>query len=58
MPYFSGDHADQDGWIEFGHTMQDYLGGLIECGFVIEGYTEDQGEDITELFFIVRARRQ
>lgn len=58
MPYFSGDHADQGDWIEYGHTMQDYLGGLTECGFIIDGYIEDQGEDITELFFIVKARRR
>jgi len=55
MPYFSGDHADQGSWIEYGHTMENYIGGLTECGFVIDGYTEDQGEDITELFFMLRA---
>ena len=58
MPYFSGDHADQGGWIEYGHTMEDYIGGLTECGFVIDRYAEDQGEDITELFFMLRAVRR
>jgi len=58
MPYFSGDHAGQGDWIEFGHTMEDYIGGQIECGFVIDGYVEDQGEDITELFFMTKAVRR
>ena len=58
MPYFSGEHPDQGDWIEYGHTMESYLGGLIECGFVIDGYVEDQGEDITELFFMARARKR
>ena len=35
--------------------MEDYIGGLTECGFVIDRYAEDQGEDITELFFMLRA---
>lgn len=37
----------------------DYLvennAGLIDCGFVINGYVECQLEDITELHFMTRA---
>jgi hypothetical protein len=34
--------------------MEEYLGGLISCGFIINGYMECQREDITELMFMVR----
>lgn len=27
MPYISAEHPDQGDWVEFGHSMQDYLGG-------------------------------
>lgn len=54
MPYCSKDYDDSD-WIEYGHTMEEYLGGLIECGFVINGYLECQMDDITELQFMTRA---
>lgn len=57
MPYNSAEHEDQDGWIEYGHTMEDYIGGQIECGFVIDGYVECQMEDITELYFMTRVRK-
>ena len=55
MPYSSAEHPEQGDWIEFGHTMEDYLGGQIACGFVITGYVEEQGDDITDLFFMTRA---
>ncbi len=54
MPFCSLDY-DDSGWIEYGHTMEEYLGGLLECGFWINGYMECQMEDITELYFLVRA---
>ena len=54
MPFCSRDYDDSD-WIEYGHTMEEYLGGLIECGFLINGYVECQMDDITELYFMVRA---
>lgn len=54
MPFCSKDYDDSD-WIEYGHTMEEYLGGLTECGFWINGYAECQMEDITELQFMVRA---
>jgi len=55
MPYAASEHADQGDWVEFGHTLEDYLGGQIACGLMITGFIEDQHEDITELFFISRA---
>ena len=54
MPFYSKDYDDTD-WIEYGHTMEEYLGGLIDCGFLINGYLECQMDDITELQFMVRA---
>lgn len=54
MPFCSKDYDDSD-WIEYGHTMEEYLGDLIECGFLINGYVECQTDDITELYFMTRA---
>lgn len=58
MPYCSADHPDQGDWIEYGHTMESYLGGQIAADFVITGYLEDQTEDITELYFITRSEKR
>lgn len=58
MPYKSTDHPDQGGWVEFGHTMEDFIGGQLACGFVLTGYMEDQQEDITELIFMTKAVKQ
>lgn len=55
MPYCSSDFDEMGDWVEYGHTMEDYIGGQIECGFVINGYVECQMEDITELHFLTRA---
>ena len=55
MPYCSSDHDSMSDWVEYGHTMEDYIGGQIECGLVINGYVECQLEDITELHFLTRA---
>ena len=55
MPYRSTDHADQGDWIEYGHTMESYIGGQLQCGFVLTGYKEAQMEDITELYFMTKA---
>lgn len=55
MPYCSKDVDSSDDWVEYGHTMEDYIGGQIESGFVINGYMECQLEDITELHFLTRA---
>lgn len=58
MPYCSADHADQGDWIEYGHTMESYIGGQIECGFVLTGYKEYQMDDITELYFITQGEKR
>lgn len=58
MPYCSADHADQGDWIEYGHTMESYIGGQLKCGFVLTGYAENQMEDITELYFATKAGKQ
>lgn len=58
MPYRSTDHADQGDWVEYGHTMESYLGGQIAAGFVITGYIENQTEDITELYFITKGEKR
>lgn len=55
MPYRSTDHAEQGDWVEFGHTMERYIGGQLRCGFLLTGYVEHQMEDITELYFITKA---
>ena len=55
MPYRSTDHADQCDWVEYGHTMETYISGQLQCGFVLMGYMESQLEDITELYFMTRA---
>ena len=57
MPWCSKDF-DDSGWIEYGHSMEEYLGGLTRSGFAITGYLECQGEDITALNFLARAVRQ
>ena len=54
MPYCSADHDDQSDWIEYGHTMESYIGGQLQCGFMLTGYMESQLEDITELYFMTR----
>lgn len=58
MPYCSTDHDDQGGWVEYGHTMESYIGGQLQCGFVLTGYMEHQTEDITELFFMTKAEKR
>ena len=58
MPYCSTDHADQGDWVEYGHTMESYIGGQLKCGFVLTGYKEAQMEDITELYFATKGEKR
>ena len=58
MPYCSADHDDQGDWVEYGHTMESYIGGQLQCGFVLTGYTESQMEDITELYFATKGEKR
>ena len=57
MPYCSIDFDQQGDWIEYGHTMEDYIGGQLSCGFSITGYVEQQTDDITELYFMTKAEK-
>ena len=57
MPYSSLKYEDNGDWVEFGHTMGDYIGGQIQSGFVITGYVEEQQEDITDLPFMTKAMK-
>lgn len=57
MPYRSTDHADQGDWVEYGHTLESYIGGQLKCGFVLTGYLEHQMEDITELYFATKGEK-
>lgn len=58
MPYCSCDHQDQGDWIEYGHTLESYIGGQLRCGFVLTGYVEAQAEDITELYFATKGEKR
>ncbi|MCG8531727.1 MAG: class I SAM-dependent methyltransferase, partial [Desulfovibrionales bacterium] len=58
MPYISTDYDSESDWIEFGHTMESYIGGQLSCGFIISGYIEHQMDDITELYFITKADKK
>jgi len=58
MPYSAQEHDGQGEWVEYGHTMESYLGGQFAAGFVITGYLENQTEDITELYFITKAEKR
>lgn len=58
MPYRSTDFDNQGDWVEYGHTLESYIGGQLACGFVLTGYVERQMEDITELYFITKADKQ
>lgn len=58
MPYRSTDHPDQGDWVEYGHTMESYIGGQLECGFVLTGYMESQLDDITELYFATKGEKR
>ena len=58
MPYNSAEHDDQGDWIEYGHTMESYLGGQIGAGFAITGYLENQTADITEVYFATRSEKR
>ena len=58
MPYSAQEHDSQGDWVEYGHTMESYLGGQLQCGFVLTGYKEHQMEDITELYFATKTEKR
>lgn len=63
LPYKSYEHDNQGDWIEYGHTLDDYIGGLTRRGFVITGFFEDgydensKVEDFLDTCFIIKATK-
>ncbi|MDR1703862.1 MAG: class I SAM-dependent methyltransferase [Clostridiales bacterium] len=56
LPYKSFEHENQGDWIEYGHTLETYIGGQIQCGFAIIGFYENRkNEDEFETEFMTRA---
>ncbi|MHC1696296.1 MAG: class I SAM-dependent methyltransferase [Eubacteriales bacterium] len=55
LPYISSEHEDQGDWIEYGHTLESYIGGQIQCGFVITGFVEDRAGEPCDTSFTTRA---
>lgn len=49
IPYVSYEHDNQGDWIEYGHSLDSYIGGQIKCGFSINGFFEDSFEEPYEL---------
>jgi len=45
LPYKSFDFEEQGDWIEYGHTLEELIGGQIKCGFVITGFIEKNNPD-------------
>jgi 2-polyprenyl-3-methyl-5-hydroxy-6-metoxy-1,4-benzoquinol methylase len=64
LPYISYEHDNQGDWIDYGHTLEDYLGGLIQSDFTITGFYEDdynQESDASaflETCFVVKASKR
>ena len=57
LPYISYEHDDQGDWVEFGHSLESYIGGQIRCGFSIVGFYEGQNEPICDACFVTRAKK-
>ena len=55
LPYKSYEHDNQGDWIEYGHSLEAYLGGLIEAGFIIAGFYESRQEESCESDFTAKA---
>ena len=54
LPYKSYEHDDQGDWVEYGHTLEDYIGGQLAAGFLLTGFYEDKNGEI-ESDFTTRA---
>lgn len=57
LPYRSFEHENQGDWIEYGYTLQSYMGGLTDNGFCITGFYEEASEDPLESFLVIRAMK-
>jgi len=55
LPYKSYEHDDQGDWVEFGHTLQSYIGGQIACGFSIVGFYEECWGGVCDASFTTKA---
>ncbi len=61
LPYKSYEHDNQGDWIEYGHTLENYIGGLAATGFSITGFFEDGYDDnsdaaaFLETCFVIKA---
>jgi len=61
LPYKSFEHDDQGTWIEYGYTLDSYIGGQVKCGFSIVGFFEDSLDNqidetvFCETCFVTRA---
>ena len=55
LPYISQEKEDQGDWIEYGHTLDSYIGGQIRCGFSIIGFYEDRSGEPCDTYFATRA---
>lgn len=55
LPYQSFEHDDQGDWIEYGHTLESYIGGQIKAGFCITGFYENRQNNSIETDFVTRA---
>lgn len=64
LPYKSYEHDNQGDWIEYGHTLDDYIGGLIRSGFCITGFFEDGYDNnsdavaFLETCFVIKSIKQ
>lgn len=48
LPFVSYEHDEgcaDSNWVEYGHTLESYIGGQISCGFSIIGFYEDSKYD-------------
>ncbi len=61
LPYKSYEHDNQGDWIEYGHTLDNYIGELTRSGFCITGFFEDgydnnsDAADFLETCFVIKA---
>jgi len=45
LPFISYVHdkgCADSGWVEYGHTLESYIGGQVNCGLCITGFYEDE----------------
>lgn len=53
LPFISYEHDEgcaESGWVEYGHTLDSYIGGQIKCGFAIIGFNEESEYDADSSF--------